>query len=71
MIAHIPSELPLACDVRFTENGQKLRRGDSLWATTSGPGKYKLYVTDPKSGQIGFYGTMFENGDSWPACAQT
>jgi hypothetical protein len=62
MIAHNPSELPLARDVRFTENGQELRLGDGLWATASAPGKYKLYVTDPKSGQIGFYGTIFENG---------
>ena len=62
MVAHDPSRLPLAQGVRFTENGQELRLGDGLWATASAPGHYKLYVSDPEDGQIGFYGTVFENG---------
>jgi len=62
MIAHEPGQLRLAQNVHFTENGQELRLGDGLWATASGPGKYKLYVADTRSGQIGFYGTVFENG---------
>jgi hypothetical protein len=63
MVAHDPERLPLAQGVEFTENGQALRLGDGLWATASGPGHYKLYVTDPEDGQVGFYGTVFENGD--------
>ncbi len=62
MIAHNPNQLQLARDVRFTENGQDLRLGDGLWATASGQGKYKLYVSDVNSGQVGFYGTVLENG---------
>jgi len=62
MVAHDPNRLPLTVDVRFTENGQELRLGDGLWGTASGPGKYKLYVSDPDAGQVGFLGTVFENG---------
>ena len=36
MIAHNPNQLPLARDVRFTENGQELRLDDGLWAAASG-----------------------------------
>jgi len=62
MVAHEPERLPLAQGVRFTENGQELRLGDGLWATASAPGHYKLYAVDPEGGQVGFYGTVFENG---------
>jgi hypothetical protein len=61
LVAHDPNRLPLAVDVRFTENGQELRLGDGLWGTVSGPGKYKLYVADPEAGQVGFYGTLMES----------
>jgi hypothetical protein len=62
MVAHDPEQLPLAQGVKFTEDGQELRLGDGLWATASAPGRYKLYVSDPEDGQVGFYGTVFENG---------
>lgn len=32
-----PGRLPLAADVRFTENGQEIAIGTGLWATASGP----------------------------------
>jgi hypothetical protein len=62
LVAHDPERLPLAQGVAFTENGQALRLGDGLWATASAPGHYKLYVADPEDGQVGFHGTVFENG---------
>ncbi len=62
MVAHDPERLPLARRVAFTENGVHLRLGDGLWGTASAPGHYKLYITDPEDGQVGFYGTVFENG---------
>ncbi len=62
LVAHDPEQLPLAQGVRFTENGQELRLGDGLWATASAPGHYKLYAADPEDGEVGFYGTVFENG---------
>ena len=54
--------LPLARDVRSTENGQAIRLGEGLWRTASARGKYKLYVTDADAGQVGYIGTMMENG---------
>jgi hypothetical protein len=62
LVAHDPRSLPLARDVRSTENGQALRLGDGIWNTASAPGRYKLYVADPEAGQVGFFGTVFENG---------
>ena len=62
LVAHDPGPLPWALGARFTENGQELRLGDGLWGTASAPGRYRLYVADPEDGQVGFIGTVFENG---------
>jgi hypothetical protein len=62
MIAHDPSLLMLARDVRYTENGVELRLGDGMWGTLSGRGRYNLYVSEPEAGQAGLYGTVSENG---------
>jgi hypothetical protein len=62
MAAHDPGRLPWASRATFTENGQAIAIGDGLWGTVSAPGNYKLYVADPEEGQVGFLGTVFENG---------
>ena len=63
LVAHDPSRVPLAKNVKFTENGQELAVGDALWATASDPPTaYRIYFTDPKTGQVGFNGLMKENG---------
>jgi hypothetical protein len=62
LMAHDPSRLPLHDIAKFTENGQRLRLGDGLWNTASDLGTYKLYVADPQAGQVGFFGTIRENG---------
>lgn len=63
VVTHDPSMVPLADNVKFTENGQELEVGDALWATASDkPTDYKIYIADPKSGQVGFSGLMKENG---------
>jgi hypothetical protein len=50
---------------RFTENGIELPLGnEGLWATASGVGKYKLYVPDVETQQIGFLGTVLEQASS-------
>jgi hypothetical protein len=61
-VAHDPSRLPLARDVKYTENGQALRLGDGLWGTASAVGNYKIYADDPQTGQVMFMGTLQENG---------
>ena len=61
MIDNTPGQLPLAKNVRFTENGQRLEIGDGLWNTMKGKGKYRLWVTDPKAGQVGVFATVYED----------
>jgi hypothetical protein len=62
MLARNPFSLPLAPKVKFTENDQLLKLGEGLWLTASAPGAYKLYAADPPAGEVGFLGTMRENG---------
>jgi hypothetical protein len=58
-----PGAVPFASNVRFTENGQELLLGDGLWNTMQGRGKYRLFVADPASGQVGFFGTIYEDAN--------
>lgn len=62
LAAHDPSQIPVADHCRFTENTIPLKLGDALWGTMSGIGTYKLYFADPHDGQVGFEGTIRENG---------
>jgi hypothetical protein len=62
MAAHDSSSLPLARDVKYTENGQLLKIGDGFWGTASGPPTYKIYADDPQAGQAMFMGVLPENG---------
>ena len=64
VVAHDPHRLPLAPDVRYTEDGQQLALGDGFWGTASGPGVYRHYFLDPRTGQAGFFGVMKENGNN-------
>jgi hypothetical protein len=61
MVARNPYGLPLAPKVKFTENEQAIPLGEGIWGTASGLGTYKLYVADPRAGQVGFLGTLREN----------
>jgi hypothetical protein len=68
LVAHDPSRLPLARDVKFTENGQELKLGDGLWGTASALGTYKVYADDPQAGQVVFMGVLQENGSPIILC---
>ena len=39
-----------------------MKLGDALWGTISAMGTYKVYFADPQAGQVGFEGTIRENG---------
>ena len=57
-----PSGLPLAEDVRFTENGQELELGRGLWATASRvPDHDYAHVVDDGGSQIGWLGVVDEH----------
>ena len=60
LVAHRPSMVPLARDVRYTEDGQQLTIGDGLWRTMRAKGRYRLFVTDVPAGQVTFFGSIEE-----------
>ncbi len=62
MIAHDPSQAPLAHNARYTENGVELPLPDGLWRTLESVGRYRLFVADPREGSIGFFFKASENG---------
>jgi hypothetical protein len=61
MVAHDPSKVALAADVKFVENTEPMKPGEGLWKTASeGPTTFKIYVPDPVAQQVGFIGMMKE-----------
>ena len=62
LLAHDPTRIPAAPDVRFVENGVQLPLGSALWKTASGRGTYSHYFADTAAGQAGFIGTLREHG---------
>ena len=56
-----PRAVPLAQNVRFTENGQVLPVGEGLWKSMKSTGKYRLAVADPEAGQIALITTVVED----------
>jgi len=62
LVAHDPSQAPMAADVKFVENLAPTAVGDGLWKTaTAVPSTFAIYVPDPVSEQVGFIGMMQEN----------
>lgn len=59
--ANDPSRVPLARNVRFTENAQLLTIGDGLWNTMKAHGGYRLFTSDVEAGQVAFLGTIEED----------
>ena len=59
---HDASAVPLAPQVRYTENGAELAIGDALWATAEKLGDRELVFTDPQSGGIQLYAGVIESG---------
>jgi hypothetical protein len=63
LVAHDASHVPIAPNARFVENVTAIKPGEGLWTTaTAGPTKFKIYVPDAVSGQVGFMGIMEEGG---------
>jgi hypothetical protein len=61
LLAHNPKLVPLAPGVRYTEDGQQLAIGDGLWRTMHAKGHYRLFVTDPRAGEVGLLATIQED----------
>jgi hypothetical protein len=60
-IANDPQALPLARNVRYTENGQRLEIGDGHWRSLKSKGQYRLFVTDEEAGQVILLTTVEED----------
>ncbi|MGV3592437.1 MAG: hypothetical protein ACO1PZ_12165 [Gammaproteobacteria bacterium] len=61
LIDNDPSKVPLAEDVIFTEDGQRLLIGDGLWNTMKSKGPYRLFTTDVPAGQVAVLATINED----------
>jgi len=62
LLAHDPGRLPVARDIRFTENLVPLRFGSQgLWATVNGRRDFNLYAVDPQRGDAVWIGILKEN----------
>ena len=66
LIAHDPKKLPMTARVKNTEDGVRLDPGDGFWRTALAKGSYRLFVTDPEEGEVGFLGTMREVNTPMP-----
>ena len=62
LVAGDPSRLPLAADVVFAENDQRLELGQGTWRTITGLGNYRHYFADVAAGQAGLITVLEENG---------
>jgi hypothetical protein len=60
--AHNPAQAPLAKGARYSENGVELPLPDGLWRTAGAIARYRLFVTDPGQGSVGFFVKAQENG---------
>jgi hypothetical protein len=63
-VARDAKKLPLAPNAKYTENGQRLELGDGSWNVAKAKGKYRLFVTDTATGQVGVITTVKEDGPS-------
>ncbi len=54
------SKLPLAADVKYTENGRVLDLGEGFWHTAGAPLRYRDYVVDPDTGSAAAFTALKE-----------
>jgi len=60
MVAHDPSRLPVAKDVRFTEDSQELKLGEGLWKTVTKKGDFRQDYIDLKKQIAASHVMLFE-----------
>ena len=63
MVAHDPTKIKVTPHAVFVENVEKKKLGEGLWKTISAlPNDYRIYVPDPTSQQVGFFGLIEDAG---------
>jgi len=60
MVAHDPSRLPLAANVRFTEDSKELKLGEGLWKTVTKKGDFRQDYIDLKKQIAASHVMLFE-----------
>jgi hypothetical protein len=60
MVAHAPSQLPVAANLRFTENSHELKLGDGLWKTVTRKGDFRQDYIDVRRQIAASHVQMFE-----------
>lgn len=68
MIAHDPAPLPMAPEVKYTENQDLVRIGEGIWRDAQQLSSYKIYAADIERGQVGFMGAV-KASDRWTMIA--
>ena len=63
MAGHNPAALPVAPNVRFTENGEVRKLGDGLWRAASGLGTYRQDILDVAGHTAATQAVVLEDGD--------
>jgi hypothetical protein len=62
LIKHDAQRLPLAKNVKFTENGQTLQLTEGLWQSTTSAAGFREYFADASTGNALFIGVLDESG---------
>ena len=60
-VKHDPSMVPIARNVRFTENNVEMRFPDASWDTVTEEVGPALTLSDPKTGNVGIYTAVMQN----------
>jgi hypothetical protein len=63
LIAQDPSSLPLAGDVRFTENSQEMELGEGLWETAAADGGFRQDYLDTQKQIAASHVVVLEEGE--------
>jgi hypothetical protein len=62
LVAHDPSRVAFAPDLKLVENTVPMKPGEGLWKTASAlPTTFRIYVPDPVSEEVGFMCVMQAN----------
>ncbi len=63
LVAHDPAQVPWATVVRYSENSVPMMIGEGQWSTVTAKSDAPLYVTDPSTGNVAWFGVVAEHGD--------
>src|SRR4051812_7769375 len=62
MLKHDPKPLPLAPNVRFTEDADEMKLGEGFWTTISGLEAFRQDILDVREGTAGVHVLAMEDG---------